>query len=336
MPNLSIGDMAQSMMLRRQNTRLSSELGRLTEELATGQTSNPSRHLEGNFSHLSALERERSILESYGVAATEARTFTGTMQSALGKVQESSSDLAAALLAAGNGDLPEVVQSASGTAGEVFRSLVTTLNISVAGQTLFAGARTDSAALADADEMLAALRTVVSAQTDLPGILAAVENWFNAPGGGFETDGYLGETSSLKPFLLGENETISLNLGADAPQLRDILKHTAVAALAADPALDLPSEFQKSLLDHAGNGLVAAQDPLTGIRADLGYTEARVEEIATRIASEKTASEYAIGALLGVDPFETVTRLEEVQLQLESLYTATVRLGRLSLVEYMR
>ncbi|KPP83581.1 MAG: flagellar hook-associated protein 3 FlgL [Rhodobacteraceae bacterium HLUCCO07] len=336
MPNLSVGDMSQSVMLRQQNTRLSSELGRLTEELATGRTADPSRHLKGNFSHLSALERDRAILESYGMAATEAQTFTDTMQTALGKVQETSGNLAADLLAAGDGGLPEVVQSASGKAGEAFDALVTTLNSSVAGQALFAGARTDATALASADAMLTEIRGEVSGETDLPGMIAAVEAWFNTPGGGFETVGYLGEQNGTKPFLLGENETVSLNLGADAPQLRNILMHTAIAALAADPDLGLPNELQKSLLAHAGNGLVAAQDPLTGIRADLGYTEARVEEIATRIASEKTASEYAINTLLGVDPFETVTRLEEVQLQLESLYTATVRLGRLSLAEYMR
>ncbi|KAA0916146.1 hypothetical protein FLO80_10490 [Aquicoccus porphyridii] len=336
MPNLSLGDMAQSVMLRRQNTQLSSELNQLAEELATGQTADPSRHLKGNFSYLSALERDRTMLESYGMAAAEAQTFTGAMQSVLNKVQETSGDLAADLLATGNEGLPEVVRAVSGKAGDAFGALVTMLNTSVAGQTLFAGARTDSAALAGADDMLAAIRGVVSGETGLSDILAAIDDWFAVPGGGFETDGYLGEQNGLKPFLLGENETVSLDLGADAPQLRNILKHTAIAALAADPALGFPAELQKSLLVHAGNGLVAAQNPLTGIRADLGYAEARVDEIATRIASEKTASEYAIGALLGVDPFETVTRLEEVQLQLESLYTATVRLGRLSLVGYMR
>ncbi len=336
MPSLSLGDMAQSVMLRRQNTRLNSELNRLAEELATGQTADPSRHLKGNFSYLGALERDRTVLESYGMAAAEAQLFTGAMQSALGHVQDMSGDTAADLLAAGNGAVPEVVRSESGKAGNAFAAMVATLNTSVAGQTLFAGARTDSAALSGADEMLSAIRGVVAGESDLPGILAAVEAWFTAPGGGFETHGYLGEQSGLKPFLLGENETVSLNLSADAPQLRNILKHTAIAALAADPALGLPNELQQSLLTHAANGLLAAQDPLTSIRADLGYAEARVEEIATRIASERTASQYAIGALLGVDPFETVTRLEEVQLQLESLYTATVRLGRLSLAEYMR
>jgi flagellar hook-associated protein 3 FlgL len=44
---------------------------------------------------------------------------------------------------------------------------------------------------------------------------------------------------------------------------------------------------------------------------------------------------FAKTGLLEIDPFEAATKLEEVQFQLQSLYSVTVRMSQLSLVKFL-
>ncbi|SMO86247.1 flagellin C-terminal helical region [Thalassovita litoralis] len=125
---------------------------------------------------------------------------------------------------------------------------------------------------------------------------------------------------------------IHLDLRADAPELRDLMADVALAALSADYAT---ADVQTGLLKRAGNGLLQDQDNLTALRADLGFAESRIEEIGAGIAAERVSLNYAREALLGVDEYEAATRLENVQFQLEALYTVTARLSGLSLVDYL-
>ena len=71
----SLGDMASHFMLRRQNVRMSAELARLTQEMASGQTADIPRHLKGNYSYLGDIERNLRVLDGYDTAAKRPRRF---------------------------------------------------------------------------------------------------------------------------------------------------------------------------------------------------------------------------------------------------------------------
>lgn len=89
------------------------------------------------------------------------------------------------------------------------------------------------------------------------------------------------------------------------------------------------------MLMSSGEDLLTSQGALTAVRADLGYAESRLDESKVRLSAERASFEMSRNELLGVDPYETATRLEAVQFQLESLYTVTARLSQLSLVRYL-
>lgn len=335
MPLYSYGDMASNIMLRHQNVRLNSELSRLTQEMVSGQTADISGHLQGNYSYLGDVERKLRVLEGYDISAKEASGFTSAMQAALGKVQDTTNALSGDLILAGNTNLPQGIQAASNNARGELSALLSALNTSVAGRALFSGEATDTSSFASANTFLSELSIAVSGQNSLADIETAIDAWFNTPGGGFETLGYLGASAYLSPFLVGEGETVTLELRGDSQVFRDILKSTAMAALASDPGLGYSTDLQSALLVTAGENLLSAQSELTGVRADLGYAEERIEESKTRVSAEMTSFEMSRNELLGVDLYDTATRLEEVQFQLESLYTATARLSGLSLMEYL-
>lgn len=335
MTMLTIGDMAQTFLLQRQNAQLKNQTNTLMVELATGLTSNIASHLSGNYSYLSDIEHGLRVLEGFETATNEATLFTSVMQSALGNIQDSTSDLASSLISISGVGVETALNSTSLEAQTQLASIVSSLNSSVAGRSLFSGVAVDSSAMMTAQDMLATLQTVVSGESSVSGIVAAVDDWFDTPGGGFESLAYQGADQGMAPFQLGEGESVDLDLRADDQVFRNLLKQTALAALAGDETLGYSVALKGELLVTAGENLLGAQDQLTAVRADLGFAESRIEESTTRIAAEKTSLEYALGELLGVDQYETATRLENVQFQLESLYAVTVRLSRLSLVDYL-
>ncbi|MEM7319043.1 MAG: flagellin, partial [Pseudomonadota bacterium] len=129
---------------------------------------------------------------------------------------------------------------------------------------------------------------------------------------------------------------IRMAIRADDPAFKDVLRDIALAALATDPALNLAPNSQSFLIESSGERLLNSRDDLIGMRAEVGFAQNRIAEARTRNASAQTSLDYTRAALLRADPYDVATRLEAAQFQLESLYSATVRNSRLSLVNFLR
>lgn len=331
----SIGDMAQSLMLRTRSTALRSSMGILSQELATGQTSDVNARLKGDYSYLTDIDHSLSRLGGYAVAASEASLFASAAQHGLERMQGVVSKLGADFLTV-NPTALEVVRHHSGEQARTgLDTVLSALNGSAGGRSLFAGVSTDTSPMASGDTLIAALKTEISGVTGTSQILQAIDDWF-AVGGGFKTTMYSGSDQPIAPIQVGTSEHVALSLRADNQEFRSVLRNLAVAALATDPATGLDADSQNALLHVAGEGLLDNEHGLIGLRAGIGYSEARIEEASSRTAAARTSLEYARAELLEADPFETATRLQEVQFQLESLYAVTVRSSRLTLLSFLK
>ena len=122
---------------------------------------------------------------------------------------------------------------------------------------------------------------------------------------------------------------------ADDPALRSLLKAAATAALAGDPGLGLSDDIKSNLLRSAGLQMLTAAQPLVNMQARLGLSEATIEETTVRHTAQKTAYGLMRNDLVSADPYDTAAELEQVQRQLETHYTLTARLSKLSFVEYI-
>lgn len=332
----TIGDLAQSFVMRRQNNELKEQVNRLTRELTSGQKEDKLKALGWDYSFLADTLRSLKLLDGFGIATREATVFTQTMQTVLNDVIETSGDLGARLLTSAASNLPSVQDSTARAARDDMAHLISRLNTSAAGRTLFAGAATDAPALADPDTILTALRGAVAGQTTQAGFLAAVDDWFHEPGGGFETSGYLGSNTSLPAFQLAEGETVRFEMKADDTQIRTLLRNTAVAVLSGDASLGISNSLKANLQRVAGEGLMSSQAGVTTIASDLGFVQQRVEDSAAKNAAIRSGLQIARNDLVLADPYETATRLENLQYQLEGLYSLTVRMSKLTLMDYMR
>lgn len=335
MSSFSLGDLAQTFMLQRRGAALKAEMTRLNEELATGQVSDIKSVLAGNVSYLTDIESDLKTLSGFRVASTEAKQFADGVQISLERVDASVATVGAALISVSSSGVGPVIDQMSQDAETELAAIVSTLNASSGGRSLFAGNASDQSPLAGADVILAGLRAATAGALTPEDIVAAADQWFDDPAG-FSATAYGGSDNDIAPFRLGNGENVSVQLTADDKVFRDILKNVAIAAIASDSSFGLSAEARRDLFQDTGAEVFRAQADLTATRANVGSAQARIDELETRNATEETALLYAKGALLQADPYETATELEAVQFQLQSLYTVTARMSDLTFVNFIR
>lgn len=331
---VSLGDMAHSFMLRRQNVALKQLLQRLSGEMTTGQVADPGRRFGGDFTPLAALEASRTRLDGYQLAAREAQLFSGAMQTALAAVEGRASDLAPALLAAASSGSPTPVAAAAADARQAFEAAVSAFNTRLGDRALFGGVETGTSPLADSGTLFMAMETVIAPAVSAGDVETALSAWFDDPAG-FAATAYRGGVA-LAPLSIAPGEETQIDVTATDPAIRDTLKALAMAALVDRGALAGQPAERAALVKRSGEALMQSQTGRAHLAARLGTVEGQIASAITRNTAEASSLDIAQAELLAVDPYETVSRLEAVQTQLESLYTITARMTRLNLVDFLR
>lgn len=333
---VSVGDMARSFQHRLLTASLKTDIQRLNKELTTGQREDLSAATSGDFGPLANIERVLSTHGARSLALNEAKVITDMAQTTLATIQDHVVHVETELLSIQGNTSPVTLSAHSGDAKARFSSVVQALNTHAGGRTLMGGAATDRSALADPEDMLADLIAATVVETSAAGVSAAVDDWFFTPGGGFETSGYLGSTDPMGSFPIEEGASAQMSIRADDTRMREVLSGLAKAALVNEGVLGGDQDEQAGLMALAGQDLTVANDGATLMRAELGSVQARIDESSARLEAEKSALELARNDLVGVDPYEAATNLEASLNQLETLYTVTSRMSRLSFTDYIR
>lgn len=338
MNNVSIGDMAQMFTLRRSNADMKTQLQRLTAEMSSGQKADLAEAVSGDFKALAGIEHTLSVLKAYHTATSEAVLFTGALQNALETTQQLASDLAPTLASAGTSGGTIHVNTAAFDARQKLHSAVSAMNVRIGDRYLLSGAATDRKPISGAQDILNALSTAITGQVTASGVITAISGWFDAPlgGGGYLDTAYGGSAVPLAPFAIGTDDMASMTITATDDTLRGTLKGLALAAMVAEGALPGDDTGRALLVKTAGQMLMTANTDLATLRGNLGSVEAHINDIATRNGAETSSLEIARSDIVAADPFSTASALEAVRTRLETLYTLTARLSRLSLADYLR
>lgn len=330
---VTFGDLAQSLAGRVQSSRLRSDLSRLSTELTTGRTQDAARHIGGDTTALSALDRSLARLTAERTTLSEAALQADVTQSAIGTISDEAAAAASDLAAAVSSGTPRQVDLVTQEARDRFLRISDALNTRVAGRSVFSGTATDRAAVATGSDMLALLKTAVTGLTTAGDISAAVDTWF-APGGGFDSSGYQGAAARGRVPLPGGGAA-QVGVTAQETAIRETLAGLAKAALVAEGVLDGYSSARSALASEAGADLFNARDSLTQLQAALGAAQASVTGAEARRTTEVAALQISRADLVGLDPYETASRLKQAETQLDTLYAVTARLSGLSLTRYL-
>lgn len=334
---VSIGDLAQSYWLSRQTAETKSRLTELSQELSSGLTTDTGKRVSGDFGPLSDIESRLTLLNRFQSTDAELETAMDVMQLSLDQVGDVAETLSSGLLLASNSPQPALLNSTGTDARNSLGQVISALNVSVAGRHLFSGVATDGPPLVDADQLMTDLEAAVAGLTEVQDVIDAVDAWFDTPGGSFETMAYIGAAQDAGPQRLSNGSTASLSLRADDPALRNTVKHLAMAAmLDSGSVLSADADGRAALAGRAAEGLLSAQSAVAEAAARVGSVQNQISSVRAANTAEIAVLEIARTDLLSADPYETATRLEATQTQLETLYTITARLARLNLTDFLQ
>lgn len=331
---VSIGDLAQSFLLKSQTARLKTEVGRLTQEFGAGRVSDVGATLTGDFSRLSSVSRARSVTEGYLSAARAAATQSAAMQSAFSAISDTVQSLVSPLLGASQLDSTDQIVLTGVDARGRLDTVLATMNISAGGRTLFAGQLVHSPAVAGAGTILTALQGALAGTATAQDAMTRISDWFDDPAG-YRAMAYQGGVP-LDPVAVSATDQVWLGVTAEDPAFRSVLKGLAAAALIGDSGSPLPSSQNKLLARLSADTLMAGQDALTNLAARLGISEGRIEAAQSRNAVDLLAHEMAQADLVRSDPERLAIELEAMQTSLESVFAITARLSRMSLTDFLR
>lgn len=331
----SVGDLRQFILTTRNVSAIKNDLNTLVQEMTTGEVSDLTAHLGPNQSKLAGVDRQLDMLDRFVRSNADLANMLGTMQTVLDAVSAQRETAGGALLTVNSASTPAQVGSSADIARTGFEATVAFLNTRFGDRSMFGGTALDAPSLASPDVILADIRSALTGLTGPADISNAIDGYFDT-GGGFETSGYLGDDAEPLKRAVDASQAVTIDARADDPAVRDTLKAMALGAFAGDQTLELSDDARRTMQRQAGEALMGAAGPLAELQSRLGYVEGQVEQASVRIAAQQTSYGIARNEMVSADPFETATRLQSVQTQLETQFTLTARLSRLSLTEYLR
>lgn len=214
------------------------------------------------------------------------------------------------------------------------RSAMAAFGAQQGSRNLLSGAATDQTTFASADVLLDDVRNIMQTAGDADAIEAALDEYFDSPTGGFQTNIYQGADTDAPPLNIGNGKTVEMGVRGDAKAIRDSLRGMAVIATASDAPLG-EDGFRQVFLA----GAASAANGETGLietEGQLGIIAETLAKSQERQAFEKISLSTAYQNLVGRDQFEAAAELKQLEVALESSYVITSRLSGLSLVNYLR
>lgn len=332
----AIGDLAAAFVFNRNMTASKRAVSKLSEEFTTGFARSARDATNGDFSAVSDWSRRISIEKTRLNTLSDAINRTSVKQAMLGALEERATDVAndfSVMLSAG----PNLrVSDAAASAKGALAQLVATVNTPVAGQMVFSGAASTTPALIEVDDLIATARTVVAGASSAQDAIDALDVWMADSLSGFESVAYLGSSADASEVRLSDRETINVPGTARGNEIKTLVRNLLVGTLAGDSTLSIGGNGPRVLLQEASLGLRNAGTALVGLGGEIGYVEERLASAKASSAAEISTAERFMLDTLGVDQFETATRLRNAQDQLDRIFAISARNARLSLMEYLR
>lgn len=335
MPVLSIGDQSMNFMSLRNGGEIKSSLARLTNELSSGKAADLTAHLDGDTRQFSGLAHSLRVLSAHQSAFKETSLVLNHMQTNLEHFDSSRANIMSEFLTLGPVGVTTNFSQLAASGRDAFDSLVGTLNAEFGGKSLFAGSALDANALSPGTAMLDDIRSRLVGATTQTQVEDVVEAWFSDTGGGFETLGYSGDLGNHQSLRISSDNVSEIAIRADDPRVRSVLQGVALGVVAAEMSTELLPEDQASLLQTAGALLLKSAGGVVELQGYLGGLQSSLEVNRSRNESEKTAVQIAINERSNIDPFETASKLQAIQLQLETHFTVSARLAQLNFAEYI-
>lgn len=317
----------------RQNAELRARLEQVGQEAITGRLSNVVEATNGRVGDAFLLEKAATdIVRQQGAADLAMARVDGAANS-VSTIRETLTGFAPdgrSTLANGQpGDIALLAERASDSLSMV----VGALSRRHGTRHLFSGTNTVGGPLEPAPDLETAINAQITAAATPADAVAAIDAYFNAPGGGFETDVYRGSVEDGPRLHVTDTQSFDPIPKADNPLFRDILRGFSMIAGAVNAATDADRDV---IMEAGFDVLDTALEGVLAMESRIGGAQHALERIDSSLTTEATLISTAQDTLLGRDVFDAAAELQALEGQLEASYTVTGRLGSLSLANFLR
>ncbi len=323
----------------RNMSRIITDLKRQSEvaryETVTGRRFDLAEATDGNLGLVQQLEKAQTDVLDYRTAINIAKTRANVSASGLDVAVKAAGNIAEDILGALGVGNEQIITNSQDIARRELDTVFAGLSVNVGGRYIFSGADVDTPPLAPAATLIADLEALALASTTAADFETALDTYFNDPAGGFATNIYQGSSLDASSIEVAEAERLNVQPRADDQALKDLFRSLGAIAVSASLTGLSPDE-RNTALESSAIDLANAEKGAIDLRADLGFTQERLETVLTRNEAEETAIIDSLQALIGADEYEAATRLEVTENVLDIAFTATARLSQLSLVNYIR
>lgn len=324
-------------------------------EVTTGKYADVGTELGAKTSSAVDLNRDSLRLQSLISTNSIVSTRLDSSQTALDTMATAATTIQSTLVGLGNSSDSTTLTSAQQTVKDALASFTGAANTSVNGEYLFSGVNTDVKPLADYSEVAS------------DGTLSKAKQSFDSLFSGYfgmspDDDGVSSITADqmtdfmenvLEPSFTGSDWTDNWSSASDDTMQSRISKNEVVQSSSSANAdgfryMGLVSVIGTEMLkgnysDATRNAMVSKAVEYSGLavsglndeRTQLGLSQERVTKANDSLNSQKDIIETQLSNLTGVDAYEASTRLNNLQSLVETSYTLTSRLQKLSLVDYL-
>ncbi len=332
MASLGFPSLLQYSRLTASITDIKQRSTELRTELVTGRIADLSAELGGAVGDAQLLRKAIDEIDTKQTLISRALGRAQTAQVSLARATEGVTDTGVNIHNSVSRQDENGIRISAAQAKLQLEGAVSALNQRYEGRALFSGDAVENNPLADAGALLDDVRAIYAGASDAAQLEANLDAYFNASGGGFETDIYLGGAGNAARTEIADGELINYSAKADEQPFRDLLRNLASLVVAGEST---GFGARNEALSNAAAGIINANNDISQIRARIGASEGRLADAQSRLEAEFTAFTDTYNQLTARDEFEAATQLQQLETQLQASFTLTARISRLTLVNFL-
>jgi len=324
-------------------------LANAEQEVSTGTYVDVGTQLGEGTSQDLLLRNQQSMLQTFELTNNTVSTRLSSAQNSLSTLQTTAQNFLNTLISStsqnGTGN---TLQSSAQSALE---SLITELNTSVSGEYIFGGINSGVPPITDyyagaSSANQAAVNNAFSSNFGFSQTSSSVSSITGAQMQSFLTNDFDPLFSSANwsadwsqasdttfTSQISDTQTVSSSVSANESAFQDLAEaYTMVANLGTQ---NLSGDALNTLISNATTLVQEGMTGLTSLQTNLGLVQNDVTMANSQMSSQMNILSTQIDNLESVDPYQASTQVTELQTQLETAYSLTSQIQKLSLVNYI-
>lgn len=321
-----IPDSLMTAKLSRTVADLRERISTTAQEAVTGRYSDLTEHLGGRIGRAMLGQKAITDIAQQRTRLSLREGRLDVMQRSLTTIQENTIGLDTRMQAAIGSNDPIARSSVVRDARAALQDAFSTLNTRHGERFLFAGDATSTQPFAAVADLLDDIEQLATTATSANDFAAALDTYFDTPGGGWQQDIYAGTAT------VSDTDSVT----GTEPGIADLVRGLAVmVVVGSDGSLLSPTE-NAAALGAGANTLSSGQTALTNLRADRGVIQGQIEQQKISLDIEETILTVSFNQMTARDQYEAASELRLLETNLEASYALTARLSNLSLINYLR